>query len=106
MNDDDANYKTIFKKLDPDDEYELGSRPRTPPPRPKTRRGSQNSSEKHEKQPVYVPPMNFDELTNRSGQSNDQDNQKSQPTTTSQNRQHQHQPMYPPDSDDEESEHH
>ncbi|CAF1063460.1 unnamed protein product [Adineta ricciae] len=106
MNDDDANYKTIFKKLDPENKYELGSQPRTPPPRPKTRRGSQNSSEKHEKQPVYVPPMNFDELTNRSGQSNDQDNQKSQPTTTSQNRQHQHQLMYPPDSDDEEDEQH
>jgi hypothetical protein len=99
MNDDEADYKKIFKKLDPDDRLSIGSP--TTSPRPKTRRGLQNQSEEENENKLIEPLKGLDQLANQSARSNDQHNPSSLPPTTTDNAENQFQRWYPTDDDDD-----
>ena len=86
MNDDEANYKTIFQQLDPDDELKLGSRatsPVTQPSgRPKTRRGREDSIDKPLRKPSIDPLVGLDDLSVQTARSKNQLEIHSLPPTT------------------------
>ncbi|UJR29948.1 hypothetical protein I4U23_017495 [Adineta vaga] len=104
MKDDEANYKDIFRKLDPENTLDLGSPPRTPSPRPKTRRGEADSIERDDQNQPNLPRLRLDTLTNQSARSNDQDNQNSRSSIAKENPKSQYKQMYPTDTDNDDAE--
>jgi hypothetical protein len=106
MNDNDANYKTIFEQLDPDDELKLGSPPHTPPPapRPKTRRGRQDPIEQKETNQPVEPLDGLDNLADQTARSTDEHNPISLPSTTTDNREDQFKKWYPTNHEDDDEE--
>lgn len=71
MNEDEADYKKIFKRLDPKNELQLGSRPTSPTPiRPRTRRGR----EEQDTQLPVAPLVGLDGLGDQTARSDHQQN--------------------------------
>jgi hypothetical protein len=101
LNDNDAHYKTIFAQLDPENELDLGSPPRSPRPRPKTRRGLQDPIQpEHTHQPVE-PLHGLDDLADQTARSNEQQNPGSLPSTTTENAKDHFKRWYPNNDDDD-----
>ncbi len=86
MNDNEADYRKIFRQLDPKNELELGSPPQSPTLRPKTRRGRQDQSDEHYTDQPVVPPIDLNDLANQTARSNDQQNPNTLPSTTTDHR--------------------
>ena len=87
MKDDEANYKTIFQQLDPDDELKLGSRTTSPvvrpSDRPRTRRGRDDFSDTPLRKPSIDPLVGLDDLSVQTARSKNQpENDSLRPTTT------------------------
>ncbi|CAF3621989.1 unnamed protein product [Rotaria sp. Silwood1] len=99
MNDNDANYRTIFKQLDPDNQLELGSSRNSSSPSSTNR---QDEIKKNNKNPIIDPLVGLDNLTDQTPRSNDQLNHNSLPHTTIESGKHLFKPMYPPQSTDDE----
>ena len=80
MNEEEAHYTRIFKKIDPDNTLDLHlSPPPTPIPRPKTRHGLKDKNDEHS--PV-APLVGLDNLDNQTARSDDQLILNSLPSTT------------------------
>ncbi|CAF3453440.1 unnamed protein product [Rotaria socialis] len=73
MNDSDADYRTIFTKLDPDNELRLGSTTSSPSPRFSRQNDIQQENTKH----IVDPLVGLDSLTDPTPRSTDQLNQNS-----------------------------
>jgi len=98
MNDEDADYKKIFEKLDPDGELKIGSRP----PSRQTQHGRQDQNNQQYPTPPVDPLIGLDDLADQTARSNDQQNQNSFPATTIENAENRFKRMYDTHEDDNE----